>query len=384
MFLIKTMTKSNIIYISAGEASGDMHAANLVRTLKHNHPGLLFYGMGSKLMQEAGVKLIVNSKELALIGAVKILTNFFKIFSAFSAMRKAIYKHKPALVILVDYPGFNLRLAKVAKKAGCKVLYYISPKVWAWHQSRVLTIKKYVDTMAVIFPFEVEFYKQWQIPVAFVGNPLTETVKATQTPENFKRELNLSLSAKTIVLLPGSRKGEIERLLPVMLKAAAILVKELGDVQFVLPLASSLTQEDLAPYLSNSTLKIKLIANNTYNAINSCDAAIVASGTATLETALLAVPLVIIYKTSNIEAFIIRRLIKINFVGLCNILAGKEVAKELLQDDATPENIAEEITKLILDQAYRQETIAQLQQVKASLQGETKQDIVSVVLGMLD
>lgn len=371
------------IYISAGEASGDMHAAGIVRALKQTHPELAFYGMGGKLMQEAGVNLIVNSKELALIGAVKILTNFFKIFSAFYAMRKAIYKHKPDLVILVDYPGFNLRLAKTAKKAGCKVLYYISPKVWAWHQSRVLTIKKYVDTMAVIFPFEVEFYKQWQIPVVFVGNPLTDTVKTTQTPENFKHESNLSLTAKTIGLLPGSRKGEIERLFPVMLEAAKILAKNLGDVQFVLPLASSLTRENLAPYLSNTTLKIKLITNNTYNAVNSCDAAIVASGTATLETALLAVPMVIIYKTSSIEACIIRRIIKINFVGLCNILAGKQVAKELLQNDATPENIATEITQLLLDPDYRKETIEQLQQVKASLQGEAKQNIASVALGML-
>jgi lipid-A-disaccharide synthase len=360
-----------------------MHAANLVLEVIKILPDTYFYGMGQDLMQQAGVHLLVNSNDLSVIGGLEIITKFTKIMSAFTAMKRAIYHDKPDLLIVVDYPGFNLRLAKIAKKAGIKVLYYISPKVWAWHQSRVNTIKKCVDMMAVIFPFEVDFYRKWQVPVEFVGNPLLKLINARLPLEKARQEFKLNPHCKTIGLFPGSRLSEIRRLLPVMLEAAKILKDHHSDIQFLLSQASSISTEVLEPYLQSSTLTIQVIKNQNYDVMQVCDAIIVASGTATLEITLLEIPLVIIYKMAWWEAEITKRVIKIPYIGLCNILAGKKIAQELLQDDATGEKIATETEKMLYDIDYREELVNNLKHIKNVLQSSDKKEISYLVTELI-
>ncbi|MBU0744953.1 MAG: lipid-A-disaccharide synthase [Gammaproteobacteria bacterium] len=371
------------ILISAGEPSGDMHAANLVKAVIKNNSNVKFYGMGGSFMHKAGVDLIVNSSDLTVIGALEIITKFKKIWRAFNSMKHAIRHDKPDLLLLVDYPGFNLRLAKIAKKSGVKVLYYISPKVWAWHESRVKIIKRCVDMMAVIFPFEVDFYKKWQIPVKFVGNPLSKMVKNRLPLEVARQQFKLDPKYKTIGLFPGSRLSEIKRLLPVMLETAKILKDNNHDVQFLLSQASSISSEVLQPYLQSTPVKIQVITNQNYDVMQVCDAIIAASGTATLEITLIEVPLVIIYKMAWWEAELTKRLIKIPYIGLCNILAGRKIVAELLQDEAIPGKIAAEVEKMLYDLPYRNEMISNLKEIKNSLELNDKEGISDVVMKML-
>lgn len=371
------------ILISVGEASGDMHAANLVQAVKKSSPNIQFYGMGANLMQNAGVNIIVNANKLSIMGWVEIITKFSAIRKAFRIMTDAVLHNKPDLLILVDYPGFNLRLAKVAKKAGIKVLYFISPKIWAWNQGRVEIIKKYVDMMAVIFPFEVEFYKKRQVSVTFVGNPLLEMVKPKLTREAAQKTFNLNPNYKTIGLFPGSRKSEIKYLLPIMLATAQLLKTKYPNLQFLLPQASSITIDELQPYLQSCPIKIQVVQNQNYDVMQVCDAIIAASGTATLEIALMAIPLVIIYKGSWLEYKIAKHLIKIPYIGLCNILANKKIVQELLQYDATPKNITEEIEKILNDTNYRTEMTINLMKTKNLLENSAKKDIVQLIISMI-
>ncbi|EKE01647.1 MAG: hypothetical protein ACD_21C00083G0005 [uncultured bacterium] len=375
------MQEKNIM-ISAGEASGDMHAANLVQKVKRIAPNVRFYGMGANLMRNAGVDIIVDANDLSIIGLLEIVTKFAKIHQAFQIMENALRQNKPDLLILVDYPGFNLRLAKVAKKTGIKVLYFISPKVWAWNQGRVAIIKKYVDMMAVIFPFEVDFYKKWQVPVTFVGNPLLEIVKPKLTRATAQQAFNLDPNCKTIGLFPGSRKSEIKRLLPIMLEATKLLKNQNPSLQFILPQASSITINELQPFLHSSSVEVRVIKDQNYDVMQVCDAIIAASGTVTLEIAIMAIPLVLIYKTSWLEYQVAKLVIKIPCIGLCNILAGRKIVQELLQQDATPENIAKEIGKILNDSHYREEMIDNLTAIKSSLKTNTHKNIAQLVIEM--
>jgi len=368
------------ILISAGEASGDMHGANLVQAVTKIAPNIKFYGMGSDLMRKAGVDIIVNSNDLSVFGALEIVTKLSKIWRSFQTMKNALFHDKPDLLILVDYPGFNLRLAKAAKKAGIKVLYFISPKVWAWHQSRVKIIKNCVDMMAVIFPFEIDFYKKWQVPVTFVGNPLLNFVPTKSSLVNASQTFNLEPIYKTIGLFPGSRISEIKRLLPIMLNAAKILKEHNSKIQFLLPRAPSISIADLQPYLQSSEIKVQVIDGQNYNAMYACDAIISASGTATLEIALTETPMIIIYKMSWLEYQIAKRLIKIPYVGLCNILANKKIVPELLQNDATPEKIAGEMEKILNNNSYREEMISNLKNTRKLLEDTEQEDIALLVI----
>jgi lipid-A-disaccharide synthase len=370
------------ILISAGEASGDMHAANLVQKVKKIAPDMRFYGMGGDLMRNAGADVIVDANSLSIIGLLEIITKFFKLLAAFRAMKRALFRDKPDLLILVDYPGFNLRLAKVAKKAGIKVLYFISPKVWAWNQGRVKTIKESVDMMAVIFPFEVDFYKKWQVPATFVGNPLLEIVKPKLARENALKEFHLDPNHKTVGLFPGSRKGEIKRLLPIMLETAKLLKEHDPNLQFILPQASSISIDDLQPYLQTSSIEVRIVKNQNYDAMQVCDAIIAASGTVTLEIAIMGIPLTIIYKISWLEHQIAKLLVKIPYIGLCNIVSNKQIAQELLQDDATPENIAREIDKTLHDSDYRQKMINNLTKTKDLLESNEQENLAELAIKM--
>lgn len=372
------------ILIVAGEVSGDMHAANLVQQVAKNASNITFYGMGGELMQKCGVNIIVDANKLSIFGGAEIITKFMTIWRTFRTLKAALFNDKPDLLILVDYPGFNLRLAKVAKKAGVKVLYFISPKVWAWHQSRIKIIKKYVDMMAVIFPFEVSFYQKWQIPAAFVGNPLLQLTAAQKISQTAAREaFKLDAKHKIIGLFPGSRQSEIKRLLPIMLDTAKILKKQNPNIHFLLSQASSITPEDINPFLQLNQIKIQIIPGQNYQVMCACDAIIAASGTATLEIALMAIPLVIIYKMSWWEYQLAKRLIKIPYVGLCNILANKKIVPELLQNEANPSKIATEITKILDNNAYHDTMINDLKNIKNLLESDKTEDIASLIMGLI-
>lgn len=355
------------VLIISGEASGDHHGAKLVTAVRRFNPDVQFLGMGGEHMRAAGVDIRVDAKEMAVVGAIEIIRHIVPIFRAWRTLTQIIRKQSPDLLVLIDYPTFNLMLAKLAKKRGIKVLYYISPQVWAWHRSRVKTIAQRVDKMLVVFPFEEPLYREQGMAVEYVGHPLAGIVRADKNAATMREEWQIPAQVKVIGLLPGSRQGEIRRLLPTLLTAAAQLQQRYPDAVFVLPLANSLSADDLAPYLAQSNVSVRVIPQQFYNTVQLCDAAIVTSGTATLEVALLGVPMVIVYKTAASTYHIVKRIIQIPHIGLCNIVAGKTVVKELIQHEANPDTIAAEIGHILDDAGYRQQMQQDLQAVKQRL-----------------
>lgn len=339
------------VLILSGEASGDLHGARLVEAVTSLDPNVHFYGMGGAHLAQAGVEIVVDSTQLAVVGLVEILSHFKPLWAAWKKIRNLIKHNPPDLLVLIDYPGFNLQMARLAKKHNVKVLYYISPQVWAWKKGRVKTIRRCVDKMLVIFPFEEKFYHQHQVNAEFVGHPLVDSIQPSLSKEQACTAFNLRPNQRVVGLLPGSRKGEIQRLMPVMMQAAAQLKKQHPDLVFLLPLAVSLTPEDIAPYL-DPNLPVQIIQDQFNNVVQLCDAAIVASGTATLQTALLGTPLVVIYKTTASTYFLAKRVIKIPFISLCNIVAEKLVVKELIQHHANAEAISNEVNQLLLNEQY--------------------------------
>ena len=374
---------SKRVLILAGEASGDLHAAHLVSDLMKLAPETTFFGMGGNHMRQAGVNILVDNKQLATVGL-----GFFKLLkpliSALRLIKKIIRQSRPDLVILIDYPGFNLKIAKYAHKLGVKVLYYISPQVWAWRQGRVKLIDKVVDTMAVVFPFEVDFYQRHGIKATFVGHPSVPHTKATLTKEASYSQWNLDAQHPIVGLMPGSRHGEIKTLLPIMIGTAKLLKQQNPQLQFLLPIASTLTPADIKPHIP-ADLKITFIENNTYNALQICDAVITASGTATLEIALLGIPMVIIYKVATLTYKIAMRVMKVKYLGLCNIIAEKEVAKEFWQDQATPENIFQQTQKLLVNTHYRHQIQQELLRIRNHLVAENaEKNIAELALELLN
>lgn len=340
---------SKQVLIVAGEASGDHHAARLVEELHQIDPSVHFAGIGGERMKRAGVEILVDSADMAVVGLVEVLANYRFLKGVLDRMRNELRERRPDMLILVDYPDFNLRLAKTAKELGIKVLYYISPQIWAWRQKRVYKIKKLVDMMAVVFPFEVPFYEHANVPVRFVGHPLVDEVHSPLSHEQAEREFDLDPARPVLGLFPGSRRSEIKRLLPIVLESAALIHKQRPDVQFILPRASTLSEDFLAPYLATTELDIRVVRGRSYDVTRACDAIVSASGTATLEIALMQVPLVVIYKIASLSYRIMSRMIKVDHIALCNIVAGERVAPELIQHDATPEKISRAALELLND-----------------------------------
>jgi lipid-A-disaccharide synthase len=355
------------IMIVAGEASGDIYGADLVREALKLDPDLQFFGIGGVRMREAGVQTLVDSSEMAVVGLIEVIKHFDVISAAFRKLKQIVLNDSPDLLILIDYPGFNLRLAKVAKKAGVKVLYYISPQIWAWRQGRVKKIARLVDHMAVILPFEAPFYEQAGVPVTFVGHPMLDLVSVTLDRTAAATSFSLDPSHKIVGLFPGSRHNEIERLLPVIIAAAVKLKEQFPDIQFILPLASTLRSDDIVPLLSAANLDVTTTRDRIHDMIRACDAVISVSGTVTLEIALVGTPMVIIYKLSPLTYQLAKRLVKVDNIGLCNIVAGETVVQELIQDQANPEEIAAEIGKLLTDHAYHSAIVSKLGEVRAKL-----------------
>ncbi len=360
--------KTKTVMIVAGEASGDMHGASLVREMLKIDPSLIFYGMGGNKMQEAGVKLIVNAAQTAVVGLTEVISKLGTLFRTIRQMRKSLDEMKPELVILIDYPDFNLNfVAPAAKKRKIKIFYYISPQVWAWRKSRIHKIKRLVNKMAVILPFEVDTYAAKGFNVDYVGHPLLDLVKPAYAKQESKKIFNLDESKTTIGLLPGSRHSEVVKLLPEMLRAAEILSHKIKTVQFVLPLADTLEKKTVDDIISGFAVKVMVISGQTYDAVSCCDLAIVASGTATLETALLSVPMVIIYKIAPLSYFVGKLIVDVQNIGLANIIAGKTVVPELIQEDANGNRIADEAMAILNNEERKQKIINELAAIRGKL-----------------
>lgn len=353
--------------IVAGEVSGDMYGARVVEEAHRIDSTVRFFGIGGEKMRSAGVETYVDTKEMAVVGLFEILSHFGTIYRAFRLMESLLTSEKPDLLILIDYPGFNIRLAKAAKKAGVKILYYITPQVWAWHTSRVKKIAHLVDHAAVIFPFEVPFFANEGLPVTFVGHPLLEMAKASMTAEDARREFLLDPHKRTIGLFPGSRRSEINLLLPVMLDSAKLLAEKYPDLQFIIPVAPSVDRAVVDAMILESGLKVSLVSGKSYDVMQVCNAIIAASGTVTMEIALFGVPMVIIYKANPITFAIGIRLIKVEHIGICNIVAGERVVPELLQNEAEPEKITANLSRYLDDQMYANNVREKLLRVKESL-----------------
>ena len=336
-------------YIIAGEASGDLHGANLMKELKIADPAAQFRAWGGDLMEEAGAELVKHYRDLAFMGFTEVIQNLRTILGNITFCKKDINAHKPDVLILIDYPGFNLRIAEYAHEQGIRVFYYISPQIWAWKQSRVHKIKKFVERMFVILPFEKDFYSRFGMEVDFVGHPLLDSLEQQKVSfsgaKDFRKKFNLS-DKKIIALLPGSRKQEISVMLPLMLSARS----SFPDYQFVIAGAPSLPVEFYNSLTASS--KTPVISGVTYELVSHASAALVTSGTATLETALLGTPEVVCYKGGRISYTIARSLIKVKFISLVNLIMDRLVVTELIQDKLNPKNIEAEL-KAILDSGKR-------------------------------
>ncbi len=343
------------VFVVAGEASGDMHGAGLVRAMRRRRPDTSFSGIGGSMMKEAGVSLIFPNSDLAVVGLVEIVSHAASIVRAFKKTVRWLADNRPSLLILIDYPEFNMLLAARAVKLGIPVMYFISPQIWAWRQGRVHKLKKLVDRMVVILPFEEEFYSRFGMKVDFVGHPLVDTVRAETDRDAFCSALGLDTGRPLVSLLPGSRGGEIERLLPLLRDAADIVHKAEPDVQFVLPVAPGLGPESLSMLegavadLQSSGVCVQIVAGMTWDAINASDMAVAASGTVTLEAAILGTPSVVVYRLAPLSYHIGRLLVRVRYASLVNLVADREILPELIQNDATPVRLARVVRELLAD-----------------------------------
>ncbi len=353
--------------IVAGEASGDLHGSNLVNEIHRIDPSVRFYGIGGKKLEKAGVELIASSSDTAVVGLTEVASKLKFILKVMGLLKKSLREEKPDLLILIDYPDFNLPLARTARKNGVRVFYYISPQVWAWRKRRVKQIEKIVDRMAVILPFEAQIYDKSKLDVSFVGHPLLDVVKKKYYREEALKKFGLEEGRTTIGILPGSRESEVKKLLPEMLKAAGILKDRIASVQFVLPLADTLNIGFVLRIIGQYPVEVKIIKDDIYDVIGISDVVMVASGTATLETALLETPMVIIYKVSPLSYYIGRMFINVNNIGLVNIIAGKTIVPEFVQNKATASNIAKEISDILANRSRMDRIKEELSRVKENL-----------------
>jgi len=355
------------VLIVSGEPSGDLHASNLVNNLKALNPGIGFFGMGGSLSKAAGVDIVFDITELALIGYIEVVKNIIVVGKAYKSILARMDLERPDLAILVDYPGFNLRLANELKKRSVPIVYYISPQVWAWGRDRVSIIKRCVKKIIVFFKFEEELYKTYGVDAEFVGHPLLDTVKTTLPKNEVLKRYALAEGKTTIALLPGSRKNEVKAILPVMAKAAKIIKDRLGTAQFIVSKHPAIPIELYEEAVKDAGQEFKFAEGDTYNIVGAADFAIVTSGTATLETGIIGTPLLITYKTSLITYLAYLFVRSIGFVGLVNIVANKEVAPELLQFDANPEKIAAKVVEIVSSAGKMAAMREELGRVKDSL-----------------
>lgn len=357
-------------YLVAGEASGDLHGANLIKGLKQHDTRAEFRCWGGDLMQEAGAVLVKHYKECAIMGFVEVVMSLQKVTRNLRECKKDIEAYAPDVLILIDYPGFNFRIAEFAKKRGIRVFYYIAPKVWAWKESRVHKLKAYTDKLFIIFPFEVEYFKKWDIAAVYRGNPLLDSVDnnpyAQESREAFFKRIHLLPDKPVIALLAGSRRSEISYLLPRMIAVA----KNFPQYRFILAAAPSVERSYYEALLKGSGVEIAILSGETYSILRHSQAAIISSGTASLEAALIGTPQVVCYGGNEISYQIAKRLVKLKYISLANLIMDRGLFKELLQHDCTPANITQEMRRLLDDAPYRDKMIADYREVRRVLGGK--------------
>lgn len=373
------------IMIMAGEASGDLHGANLAREIKRIDPSVALFGVGSREMRNAGVQQLADASEIAVVGLTEVVRHLPVIMRVYGKLKRFLMQERPDLLVLIDFPDFNIMLGKAARKLGIPVVYYISPQVWVWRKGRIRTIAQLVKAMVVVFPFEVALYQKEGVDTRFVGHPLTDVVRSDLTPEQAKRSLGLDADRRTVALMPGSRRTEIRDLLPDMLEAAGTLLSRFCDLQFILPVAPTLDRSFLQVFLEGAEVPVTVVDGRVYDVLRASDAAIVTSGTATLETGLMAVPMVIVYRISGFTYYILSKLVHgLEHVGLVNIVCGKRLVPELIQEEASPANIADAVARMLNDPGYHDEIRGGLTEMRNRL-GETGASAraASVVMEML-
>ncbi len=349
----------------AGEASGDLHGAGVVRELKRRDPGMEVLGIGGDNMRDQGMEIVWHISSLSFMGFVEVLRNLSSVRAVGRKLEELLEARRPDVVVLIDYPGFNLRFARKVKKRGIPVLYYISPQVWAWHRRRVHHMRGVVDRMKVVFPFEVDIYRNEGIDVEFVGHPIVERIGARRSRKEFFARHGFQEKKKLLGLFPGSRQQEIEHILPVMARAASRLAGDL-DVQVGIGVAPNLGPDLVRRSLPEGT-SATLVENDTYDLMCHADAAIVTSGTATLETGWFGTPMAVVYKTSPVTFFIGRLLVDVPYIGLVNIVAGKKVVPEFVQHDMTEERITEATARMLSDEGIAAKMRSELGVIKEKL-----------------
>lgn len=355
------------IMFSAGEASGDTHGASVAKALREVYPSVEMFGMGGTLMDEAGVRIVYDIKNLGVIGLVEIVKSLPKFFKLRTYLKRIMMKERPDVLVCIDYPGFNMKLAEVAHQLGIPVLYYIAPTIWAWHSSRGKTIKKYVTKVASIFPFEAEAYAKYNCDVEFVGHPLVDIVHPTMSVDESMTYFNARAEAKRVLLMPGSRKQEVLSLLDVMLESGEKLLQSHEDVQFFLPRAHTIDRAELEAFIKERRVPVTITEDHTYDLMQICDVCLAASGTATLETAMMELPTILLYKVSPITYGIGKMVVNLTHVGLPNIIAGKEVIPELLQSDVSVDSIVEHMLPLLDDLKENEHMREELRTVRDKL-----------------
>lgn len=362
------MQRSKHVVIVAGEESGDLHAAKLIKELKKTNPDIRITGIGGQHMQEAGVQLISDLARFGVTGFSEVFRHLNVIRKALLAIKTHLKEEKPDLLVLVDYPGFNLRLARYAKQVlNIPIVYYISPQIWAWKAKRIHAIKQHIDTMAVIFPFEKTLYQKAGVPAYFVGHPLVESLQAKTFPSDLRVSLGLPAEGRIIALLPGSRRHEIEKLMPILRDTALLLKQQFPDSHFIIPIAPTVSTSAIQNHFNKTSLPLTFIQGRALDSMACADFVIVASGTASLECALLEKPMCIIYKSSFITYHLAMKLIKVKFLGLCNLLSNQMIVPEFLQYDCTPKEIARYIIEFYQDTRQPQKMTKQLSDLKLAL-----------------
>jgi len=383
-----------LVLIVAGEASADLHGSNLVKALKRSEPDIAFWGIGGGNMAQAGVRILVSSSDMAVVGLTEVLHRLRTIVKAANTMKSALKNLHPDLLILIDYPDFNLYLARMAKRLGIPVLYYISPQVWAWRRGRVKKIARRVDRMVVILPFEESFYREQGLKVDYVGHPLLDEFESKvrdriplggNPPEGPAPQSETAIHHPVVGLLPGSRRDEIRNLLPVMIRSVEILKTRYPHIRCLLPLAKTIEREYVETFVRATPMNIEIEQSDVYRTLGRCHVALVASGTATLDTAIMGIPMVVVYKVAPFSYWLGRMLIKVPYIGLVNLVAGERVVPELIQNDVTPDRLANEVLALLEDEGARKTMIARLKGIQKDLgKGGASEKAARIAIEMME
>ena len=355
------------ILIIAGEASGDLHGSNLVKEMLSLDPRLLFYGVGGENMKKVGVNLVADIADMAVVGIIEVLFKARSIYKVYRKLKKTLTADHLSLIILIDYPDFNLLFARAAKKKKVPIVYYISPQIWAWRKRRIQHIARLIKKMIVIFPFEEKFYQNAGIDVDFVGHPLLDSVRSHLSRDEIFNYLRLAPGIPTVGLLPGSRTSEIRRHLPLMLKAVPLISEKLSSVQFIIPVAPGLDSGEIKNMAGPQNTTIRVVDDSIYEVMQIADLLLVASGTATVEATIMGTPMVVIYRVSPLTYLLGKLLIKVKNIGMVNIIAEKTVVPELIQGDLHPEKIASTVVRIFQSPSTLKEMRKELIKVREKI-----------------